>query len=278
MSQQNIGCIDPGFFQPQDGFTISNYRTQKPKDDKMFIENMSFVGNPVKLIEHVGKAMATVEGISKSATGQKGHQKFKYAPYHVIRSAILKPLTDNGVAWIQPFHSVDGKPTTTLIVSGHEAMIVCTLSFNGDDDPQELGRVHTYMRRYQIQSFFGLEGDKDFEDGNTENETKAVSGKPTVQSNTGKETSSAKDSVTVKTEPVKEVKQTEEKKSTLSINDKLMGAMKQLNWTMGHIGEFCTREENKEHFVGFTSAAKLTSDQKVKLYELLVEKQGVAPF
>lgn len=269
---------------------------EKNNMDNM-IEYLATVGDANKLYEAIGKAMSNLEGIPKSANGQKGHQKFKYAPYHVLRTALLKVLSQHQVSWIQPMHTDKGKYAHTLIVSGHGSSVVSTIHFECDNDPQEIGRVSTYMRRYQLQAFFGLEGDRDFDDDETSTKKEvvkyeSVSVRNTVADSTGskpveagnKESSGTKQDETTTKVNTTENGTTTKVVSTLpnldvkSANAKIYDCMKQLGWAMTDFGKYCEELSSQGRMGEFHGPAKMTVDQKNLVINLLVTEKGCAPF
>ena len=238
----------------------------------------------LKLFEEIGKARLEFYDIPKNKSGQKGNQKFKYAPYGVIFNCIKEGLAKHGISIIQPMHQLeDGTDCVTLIVSGHGGMITATHSFEGNKDPQEFGKVSTYHRRYALQSFFCLEGDKDADDP-PDYEPPTTSDRRTApvakeeskapQPNTSEDGSKAESKeITVEKKEVSKAKV----EDTRSVAQRLNDAMKQLKWGLSDFNNFM--QEHKEHFENPNkSVTKIPSTEKEKLYWLLVEHKGVAPF
>ncbi len=264
------------------------------------IENLAYNGDVNKLYEAIGKAMSKLEGIPKNKAGRKGNQTFKYAPYHVLRTALLGVLGPEGVSWIQPMHTDHGKHAHTLIVSGHGASVISTIHFEAKtfdkegnaepEDPQEVGRVSTYMRRYQLQSFFGLEGDRDFDDDETSSEKKTVNTpnmvpRSNVPDSAGQKVVEKVDKGEVESKPSEiqtEAVKPEPVVSTLpkmdvkSANAKIYDCMKQLKWSMTDFAKYC--EEKQDQLGEFHGPAKMTVDQKNMVINLLVTEKGCAPF
>ncbi len=256
--------------------------------------NIKYYGQPedmFKLYQAIGKAQSEFLPLPKKQAGQYGNQKFDYAPYHVIRKCILPALTANGVSVMQPTHSENGQVAVTLIVSGHGAAINSTILFEknqtGQDrftkevkfDVQLFGREHTYWRRYQLQSFFCLEGDKDADDlvEDVPTETKHQASKPAAARAPAE--SKANVVVAAPTKPVdvaapgaKGQTVTEKLSSdTRSVNQKLTDAMKALKWSMDDFSKLIN--DNLDRFPGYLGdVLKMTSDEKNTLYSILVEK------
>jgi hypothetical protein len=269
--------------------------------------------NVGKLYEAIGRASAAFQPVPKNQAGQYGNQKFSYAPYHVLRKCILPSLTANGVSIMQPLHREGNRVASTLIVAGHGAAISSTVTFDLNHesidrftkekkfDVQLFGKDHTYWRRYQLQAFFCLEGDADAADPDDiappkpENrDAESAAARPDSNGSKAKDQSSPANvqpakraddapvddkggsekptgngSVDAQKQPVKSG-------DARTLNDKLLEAMKQLKWTMKDLDAFA--RENIESFPGFVQATKMTDNQKLTMWNLLVESKGVVPF
>lgn len=249
----------------------------------------SIPGNINALYEAIGKASAAFPALPRTAKGMISNTRsFQYAPYHKVVECIKPSLTSNGLGFIQPIHTeVDGYVSITLVVFGHGGTIASTLKFKQDTDPKVFGANCTYHKRYQLTSFFGLEGDPDADDfDNSVVETTAkisktvpVESKPAAKPETkaleGSNEGQAKD--TTAAAAVSETPKTSKvQQDTRSIGAKLTDAMKQLIWKMEDFDAFC--KQYPEDFPGFISASKLSPDGKQKLYDMLVLHKSVAPF
>jgi hypothetical protein len=243
--------------------------------------NLSGLGDTLALLTAVGKASANFRPLPRTATGQVGKdRKFQYAPYHKVVECIKPQLTEQNVSFVQILHNDNPSVAClTLVVSCPDGSLTSNLVFSKNPDIKLFGADVTYHKRYQLTSFFGLEGDPDADDF----ETPQVEIKPaTVKAEADKEVTPTKtEPVTAKEttpvakspEPVKAAPS----KDNRTVNEKLTDALKQLTWKISpDLDNFC--KENSEVFPDFTSAAKLTAEQKEKLYKLLVEKKNVAPF
>lgn len=249
-----------------------------------------------QLYAAIGLATVAFPDLPRTATGQVGKdRKFKYAPYHKVVKCIRVPLATQGVTFMQPLHTeVDGKVSVTLLVTGFGALIASTLKFTQDEDPKIFGANATYYKRYQLTNFFGLEGDPDADDFDDVDVATQAAISKTIQSKPGTAAPTKVEAVVTANEQnvakAEVAKPAEERpakveetvnakaiaKDTRSIGDKLTDAMKQLNWKMPDFDTFC--KEYPEDFPGYISASKLPADGKIKLYEMLVLKRGVAPW
>ena len=113
----------------------------------------------------LSKAQGQMESAKKDSTNP--HFRSKYADLAAVVEAIKKPLTDNGLSYLQGFGWDE-----------HGALIVHTrlLHSSGQwvesdlrvrpvkDDPRGVGSAVSYGRRYALQSLVGLTADDD--DGN----------------------------------------------------------------------------------------------------------------
>jgi hypothetical protein len=237
---------------------------------------LNFQGETSKLFDAIGTAMSAFKPLPRTATGSiaKGHT-FQYAPLRKVVECIKTDLAKNSVSFMQALHTDGSNCAVTLIVAGHGASITSTFCFPASNDPKKFGADSTYYRRYQLTSFFGLEGDPDADD--FEDPVSSVQEIPVE-----KVVAKREEPATV-TEPVKggdkprdsnpPAKKTEVPKN---INDALMSAKAQLGWNMDNINDFC--REFPQHFPNFVSATKLNEVGKATLLTLLGEHKKVAPF
>jgi hypothetical protein len=256
-------------------------------------DNLFLMGDPNKLYEAIGKASANFDDIPKKQPGRIGNQPFLYASYHVIRKCILKHLSDQGVTMMQPMHTVGDKAAVSLIVSGHGASITSRMVFPLNENVQIFGKESTYFRRYQLQAFFCLEGDKDADDPDDAVETPAKvvktngtvskpANKPAVQTDnsvgeSGKNNVIKSDIVAAATKiEATQVESKSESQPVRSPNDNLMNAKAQLGWSFDQFGEYC--KKNAEHFPDFVDITKMKNPEKVKLHQMLVKEFSLAPF
>lgn len=256
------------------------------RDSLNYLEQPGQEGAMNALYSAIGKASANFPDLPRTATGIVGNgRKFQYAPYHKVVKCIKGPLNEQGVSFMQPIHSTgDGFVSITLLVCGHGAAIESTLKFKQSDDPKVFGADTTYHKRYQLTSFFGLEGDPDADDFETDvAEIAAKVSKPAVvESKRAEESKTAV--VESRPEPAKEVAKVETDKETQAatkvdkrpVGEKLTDAMKQLVWKMSDFDNFC--KQYPEEFPDFVGAARLSPEKQQRLYELLVLHKGVAPW
>lgn len=252
-------------------------------------------GNLVNLYDAIGKASAAFPDLPRTATGMiSKERKFQYAPYHKVVRCIKPCLSENGVGFVQPIHTeTEGTVSITLLVFGHGGTIASTLKFKQNTDPKVFGADCTYHKRYQLTSFFGLEGDPDaddFEDSVVERkvevakvvqtQSKGTDDSKNVSLETKQETAvtngKAKDSDNPPAQTNTNSATSEVQKDTRPISAKLTDAMKQLVWKMEDFDKFC--KEHTSEFPGFISASKLAPEGKQKLFDMLVLHKGVSPF
>jgi ERF superfamily protein len=259
------------------------------EDVKSLVFQEQEQGSIVKLYSALGVACANFPDLPRTATGQVGKdRKFQYAPYHKVVRCIKPSLAEQGITFLQPLHTdSEGIVSITLLVAGHGAAIVSTLKFKKNDDVKLFGADCTYHKRYQLTSFFGLEGDPDADDfddsvvATTTQVAKSVQAESKRAETVATKAVESKDEGQAKNASVaasvsSETKTLEVQKDTRPISVKLTDAMKQLVWKMEDFDKFC--KEHSEEFPGFVSASKLPPEGKQKLYDLLVLHKNIAPF
>lgn len=142
-----------------------------------------------KLAEALAKAQAVMEGASKSSANP--FFKSKYADLASVWDACRKPLSDNGLSVVQPTEFLPDQPdmvcvVTTLMHTSGEWISGRLAGRPVKQDPQGVGSLITYFRRYGLQSIVGIAPEDD--DGN------AASGHKTEPV---KETKKAKEDVAI---------------------------------------------------------------------------------
>jgi hypothetical protein len=108
------------------------------------------------------KFQGEVETIRKSETNP--FFKSKYASLADILNVIRKPLSDNGLSFVQFPKGQCLLETMLMHISG-EWMLESYEMKPTKNDPQGLGSVITYQRRYALGAILGLNIDED-DDGN----------------------------------------------------------------------------------------------------------------
>lgn len=117
-----------------------------------------------ELTKALVKAQAVMSAASKSSTNP--HFGSKYADLSSIIEAVRKPLTDNGLAFVQLLTSnQDGVTVTTrlLHVSGESIEASCWMPVV-QKTPQGYGSAGTYCKRYSLSALVGVASEDD--DGN----------------------------------------------------------------------------------------------------------------
>lgn len=237
---------------------------------------LNFKGDTSKLFDAIGKSMSVMRALPRTSTGKlTASQSFKYAPLRKVVECIKADLHTNGVSFMQALHTDRECAAVTLIIAGHGASVTSTFAFERNPDPKKFGADSTYYRRYQLTSFFGLEGDPDADDfEDPVSEVKEVSAEKVVE--TREEPKEVVQPQQTSDKPrVADIKP-KKTEAVKSINDALIGAMKQLNWSMDEMNAFC--REFPQHFPNFVKATALSDVGKATLLTLLGEHKGVAPF
>ena len=109
------------------------------------------------------KFQGEVETIRKGETNP--FFKSKYASLADILNVIRKPLADNGLSFVQ-FPTGEHCLTTMLMHTSGEYISDSYNMTPTKNDPQGLGSVITYQRRYALGAILGLNIDED-DDGNS---------------------------------------------------------------------------------------------------------------
>lgn len=93
--------------------------------------------------------------------------KSKYADINSFIKVIKPLLSDNGLVLLQPLSVVENRPTLfTLIIDAETGEKIEHQTYLPENsDPQKMGAIITYFRRYAIQSMLCLEAEDD--DGNS---------------------------------------------------------------------------------------------------------------
>lgn len=120
----------------------------------------------------LAKAQGAIEGALKDSTNP--YFRSSYADLASVWAAIRRPLSDNGLAVVQPV-AVDGAHVTVTTLLMHESgqWISSDLTMAAQrqlkdgggwekiDTPQAIGSVITYARRYALQSMIGVAPEDD---------------------------------------------------------------------------------------------------------------------
>ena len=129
-------------------------------------------------INEIAGALAKAQGAiinpakDKEVTVQTktgGTYKFKYATFDAIVSAVKKPLSDNGLAFVQTTDTEENSLhlETTLIHSSGQWMSSTVSVKPAENTVQGLGATLTYLKRYALCALLGVVADEDT-DGNTQ--------------------------------------------------------------------------------------------------------------
>lgn len=97
-------------------------------------------------------------------TKTNGEYRFKYAPLDSIFSAVRPVLQKNGLAIAQPLTATeDGRAAVrTVLMHSAGGILEGTLPIKTDGlDPQALGSLVTYVRRYALTSMLGIATEDD---------------------------------------------------------------------------------------------------------------------
>lgn len=121
----------------------------------------------------VQKAMKPIE---KDATNP--HFKNRYFDINSLLAALKPELNEAGLVVLQNLSNVNGAPALDTVVAEAETgeSMSSTVLLPTNPDPQKMGAVISYFRRYALTSMFLLEGEDD--DGNSARKVEARSAAP----------------------------------------------------------------------------------------------------
>lgn len=121
------------------------------------------------IAEALAKFQGSMEGIKKDATNP--FFKSRYASLGAIIEDTRKPLSDNGLSFVQFPTGAYGLETMLMHTSGEWMKSIYTMEPT-DKKPQSLGSALTYQRRYALCAILGLQVEDD--DANEASKEKAV--------------------------------------------------------------------------------------------------------
>jgi hypothetical protein len=133
--------------------------------------------SPVVAGQAIAKALATVQGKLHSVgkdrdvevKSEKGRYTFRYATLAAIWDVIRAPCSEAGLAIVQ-FPTVDIQAklvtveTRVLHVSGEFLISKCVLPLGQRIDPQAIGAIISYARRYDLSALLGVTQDDENEE------------------------------------------------------------------------------------------------------------------
>lgn len=114
------------------------------------------------LLEALSKAQAKIEGAKMDASNP--FFKSKYADLSSVWSAARDPLTENGLCVIQSVEVIETGQTCLCTLLGHKSgqWIKSLIPMKPlKDDPQTMGSLITYYRRYTLAAIVGISPEDD---------------------------------------------------------------------------------------------------------------------
>jgi hypothetical protein len=135
----------------------------------------------------LAKAQGVMDAASKDAANP--HFKAKFASLASVREAIRKPLSENGIAYIQTLRTNEGAvEVDTRLIHSSGQFIGDTLRVPlAQATPQGVGSASSYGRRYALMAIVGLAAEDDDAEaahGRTGNGVRSISARATVTSPT----------------------------------------------------------------------------------------------
>jgi hypothetical protein len=131
----------------------------------------------------LAKAQGVMDAASKDAANP--HFKAKFASLASVREAIRKPLSENGIAYIQTLRTNEGAvEVDTRLIHSSGQFIGDTLRVPlAQATPQGVGSASSYGRRYALMAIVGLAAEDDDAEaahGRTGNGARTISARATV--------------------------------------------------------------------------------------------------
>ena len=119
-----------------------------------------------ELTTALAKAQAAFPKVLKDRTAKiastKGEYSYKYADLASLLDAVRKPLSDNGLALVQPIEITErGMVLHTMLLHSSGAHLDSYYPLATHDRPQEMGSEITYSRRYTAGSILGIASEED---------------------------------------------------------------------------------------------------------------------
>ena len=115
----------------------------------------------MELKQKIASIQHTVEGLSKEANNP--FFKSKYVDLNTIIEA-LRPLeAEQSISITLPLSNVQGRPALRLVVQDLETddVVEDVITLPDIQDPQKMGSIITYYRRYMLMSFFNIKAEDD---------------------------------------------------------------------------------------------------------------------
>lgn len=120
-------------------------------------------------MESISKALVKFQSKLKPVTKDSKNPFFqsRYADLSSILQAVMPILSESGLALTQPMR-IDGDKTILITKLIHESgeSIASEMILPTHSDPQKLGSLITYYKRYQLQALLGISTEED-DDGNS---------------------------------------------------------------------------------------------------------------
>lgn len=119
------------------------------------------------LASAMAAAFGEIEGATKSAMGQVGQQKYKYADLTAVLEAIKPALIKHGLFFTQHPQPSEGGVTVETVLhhtAGEHLSLGALFVPANKNDAQGFGSALTYARRYALVTAFGVPVEDD--DGN----------------------------------------------------------------------------------------------------------------
>jgi len=91
----------------------------------------------------------------------KAGYNYKYFDINQLLEKLLPCLENEGLTLIQPLTHVEGRPALKTLIWDSKDMLEYVVPLPDLPDPQKMGSVITYYRRYALVSLLGLQAEDD---------------------------------------------------------------------------------------------------------------------
>lgn len=115
--------------------------------------------NSLNIYQKIGVVQNEIGTLTKDKTNP--YFKSKYLDINSLLETLQPELQKQSLILLQPLTSVDGVNVLETIITDGEDEIKSTTILPVNDDPQKMGSIITYFRRYALVSMLALPAEDD---------------------------------------------------------------------------------------------------------------------
>jgi hypothetical protein len=121
------------------------------------------VSESTELLAALQRAIGNVSEVTRSHTAQTGSYAYTYATIGDVLREVRRVCTPEGLAVMQHVSTDDTRlaVTTVIVHSSGQTMPMSTVTWPMPRDPQTMGGIITYLRRYSLVSIFSIATEDD---------------------------------------------------------------------------------------------------------------------